>query len=153
MISIAQILKPEHIHLSLKGENQLDAVQEVLFSLRGDVRVPAWEDLRSSVMERNAPAVAAGGCGVVIAHGRTNAVNALVMGAGRLSEGFHSDDIPEKVRFVFVAGIPTAFNNEYLRVVGSIARLCSRPDLLNELIATATPKSFLEILASAELKL
>lgn len=82
MISIAQILKPEHIHLSLKGENQLDAVQEVLFSLRGDVRVPSWEDLRTSVIQRNAPAVAAGGCGVVIAHGRTNAVNALVMGAG-----------------------------------------------------------------------
>lgn len=153
MISISQILKPEHINLKLSASDQSSIVSEVLFPLRGDVRVVDWDSLKNAVVQRDAPAISASGCGIIIAHGRTNAVNGLVMSAGRLESGIASSDIEEKVRLVFVAGIPSAFNNEYLRVVGTIARLCSKPALLDQLLQAPVPRDFLEILASEETRL
>lgn len=153
MISISDILKIEHVNLSLSAADSLSAVQEVLFPLRGDIRVTDWDALRESVIDRDAPAIASNGCGIIIAHGRTNAVNALTMSAARLIEGIQTPHIPEKIRLVFVAGIPTAFNNEYLRVVGTIARLCSKPTLLEKLLLADHPLDFLDILAREETKL
>ena len=150
MISIRQILQPGQVNLFLSALTQPTAVEEVLGSLSGDVRVMDWDALRGAVIQRNAPAISSSPCGIVIAHGRTNAVNALVMAAGRSPEGLHVTDIPELVRLVFVVGIPSALNNEYLRVVGTIARLCSKPALVGELLATADPDAFIELFASSE---
>lgn len=153
MISITDILKSEHVNLSLAATDSLSAVQEVLFPLRGDIRVRDWDTLREAVIDRDVPAIASSGCGIIIAHGRTNAVNALTMSAARLIDGIQTPHIPEKVRLVFVAGIPSAFNNEYLRVVGTIARLCSKPTLLEKLLIANHPLDFLDIFAREETKL
>lgn len=150
MISIRQILQPGHVNLALSSTEMGTAVEEVLASLSGDIRILQWNTLKDAILERNAPAIDAAGCGIVIAHGRTDAVGSLVMAAGRSNEGFPSKDTKEKVRLVFVAGIPSALNNEYLRVVGTIARLCSKKELVEKLLTSANPTEFIDILCSGE---
>ena len=87
MISISDILIPSHINLALVGRDQAAGIDEVLFKLNGDTRVRDWGALSHAVTERNAPALACNGCGICIAHARTDAVHSLVMAAGRSSEG------------------------------------------------------------------
>jgi mannitol/fructose-specific phosphotransferase system IIA component (Ntr-type) len=153
MISIRQILQPGHVNLSLNGTTQAGVIEEVLTSLRGDLRIHQWDSLRAAVIERDAPAVSSPACGIVIAHGRTDAVGSLVMAAGRSSAGIPLPGSTQVIRLVFVAGIPAAFSNEYLRVVGAIARLCSKPDLVQDLLASPDSASFIELLARAETSL
>lgn len=150
MISIRQILQPGHVNLALSSTEMGTAVEEVLASLSGDIRILQWNTLKDAILERNAPAIDAAGCGIIIAHGRTDAVGSLVMAAGRSNEGFPSKDTKEKVRLIFVAGIPSALNNEYLRVVGTIARLCSKKELVEKLLTSANPTEFIDILCSGE---
>jgi PTS system fructose-specific IIC component len=150
MISIRQILHPGHVNLSLSSHEMGTAVEEVLSSLSGDIRILQWNALKDAILQRNAPAIEAAGCGIIIAHGRTDAVGSLVMAVGRSNEGFSSKDTKENVRLVFVAGIPSALNNEYLRVVGTIARLCSNKELVKKLLTASTPTGFIEILCSGE---
>lgn len=150
MISIPQILHPGHVNLSLSSMNAASAVEEVLASLSGDIRILQWNSLKDAVIQRNAPAINAAGCGIIIAHGRTDAVGSLVMAAGRSPTGIPCPDTTDALRLVFVAGIPSALNNEYLRVVGTIARLCSRKDLLEKLLLAGEPDAFIEILCSGE---
>jgi mannitol/fructose-specific phosphotransferase system IIA component (Ntr-type) len=150
MISIQQILQPGHVNLSLSSTSIDSAVREVLASLTGDIRILQWNALKESVLERNAPAIDAEGCGIIIAHGRTDAVGSLVMAVGRSNEGFCSQETKENVQLVFVAGIPSALNNEYLRVVGTIARLCSKTELVRKLLAATSPSTFIDILGSGE---
>jgi PTS system fructose-specific IIC component len=150
MISIRQILHPGHVNLSLSSHEMGTAVEEVLASLSGDIRILQWNALKDAILQRNAPAIEAAGCGIIIAHGRTDAVGSLVMAVGRSNEGFSSKDTKENVRLVFVAGIPSALNNEYLRVVGTIARLCSNKELVEKLLTASTPTGFIEILCSGE---
>jgi mannitol/fructose-specific phosphotransferase system IIA component (Ntr-type) len=154
MISLSHILLPEHINLHLDAHDQPSAVEELLFPLRGDIRIANWDALRTAVFERDAPALPAGdSCAIVIAHGRTNAVHSLVMSAGRSPAGFTSPAVEGQIRLVFVIGIPTALNQEYLRVVGTIARLCAKPDRLEKLLAAPTPRDFLHLLLDWETQL
>lgn len=150
MISIRQILQPGHVNLALSSTEMGTAVGEVLASLSGDIRILQWNTLRDAILQRNAPAIDAAGCGIIIAHGRTDAVGSLVMAAGRSNEGIPSKDTKENVWLVFVAGIPSALNNEYLRVVGTIARLCSKTELVEKLLNAANPAEFIDILCSGE---
>ncbi|MFM8365735.1 MAG: PTS sugar transporter subunit IIA [Verrucomicrobiota bacterium] len=154
MISISEILLPEHINLDLNASDSRTAVEELLFPLRGDFRISDWDALRASILERDAPAIPAGpDCAILIAHGRTNAVNSLVMSAGRSKEGFTAEGTPGKIRLVFVVGIPTALSQDYLRVVGTIARLCAKPDHLEKLLTTPQAAQFLALLLAWENKL
>jgi mannitol/fructose-specific phosphotransferase system IIA component (Ntr-type) len=153
MTSIPEILLPKTVNLALVSEDQASAVDEVLSKLNGDARVSDWEALRSAVRERNAPAISCGGCAVCIAHGRTNAVDELVMAAGRSSDGIVVPGSGERIRLVFVAGIPSAFDSGYLRAVGVIARLCRDRGMLDKLLGVADPARFVELLASGEVKL
>ncbi|MFA7344318.1 MAG: PTS sugar transporter subunit IIA [Terrimicrobiaceae bacterium] len=153
MIPISEILVPSHLNLALAARDQAAGVQEVLAKLNGDPRVSDWGALRLAVTERNAPAISCGACGICIAHARTNAVQSLVMAAGRSVAGLSSQNVAEPVRLVFVAGIPAAFQSEYLRVVGAIARLCHDKALLHELLSVQDPEKFVALLSSGEVKL
>ncbi len=153
MTPLSEILLPPLINLSLAAKTQADGVQEVLSKLNGDPRVQDWPALVQAVTQRNAPALTCNDCGICIAHGRTNAVSSLVMAAGRSPSGLTSPEVPEKVRLVFVAGIPSAFDSEYLRVVGAIARLCRDKKLLDKLLSAPDAATFASILAVGETKL
>lgn len=153
MTPLSEILVPPLINLSLAAKTQAEGVTEVLSKLNGDPRVQDWTALVQAVTQRNAPALVCEGCGICIAHGRTNAVNSLVMAAGRSPRGLSSPEVREKVRLVFVAGIPSAFDSEYLRVVGAIARLCRNNSLLEGLLSAPDTAAFAAILAAGEARL
>ena len=153
MTPISEILLPAQINLALAARDQAGGVDEVLSKLNGDPRVQDWSALMQSVTERNAPALSCNSCGICIAHGRTNAVSSLVMAAGRSSKGLASPEVRDKVRLVFVAGIPSAFDSEYLRIVGAIARLCRDKSLLDKLLAAQDPGDFIKLLSVGEAKL
>ncbi len=151
MISIPSVLHPSHINLSLSAPNPTSAVTALLDVLRGDPRILKWDDFRQSVLGRDASPISSNNCGILIAHGRTNSVGSLVMAAGISPEGIPSasSDCPP-LHVIFVAGIPAAFNNDYLRVVGTIARLCGKPELLTNLLEATSPSAFLSILSMEE---
>lgn len=153
MIPISDILAAPHVNLALASHQQEEGISEVLSKLNGDPRVVDWNNLTAAITSRNAPAISCGPCGLVIAHGRTDAVSSLLMAAGRSTPGLASPDIKEKVRLVFVAGIPAAFHSEYLRVVGAIARLCKDSSLLEKLLTVEDPQEFIALLSSGEVKL
>ncbi len=152
MTPIAEILHPGHVNLALTAGNKADAVQEVLAKLNGDVRVGDFTALGESVLSRNAPAIAESGCGICLAHGRTDSVASLVLAAGRSQEGFLCDDVAVPVKLVFVAGIPAAFNSEYLRIVGAIARICRNKHQLERLLTAKTAGHFVDLLGVGEMK-
>jgi nitrogen PTS system EIIA component len=153
MISIPTVLKSSHIDLSLSASDPGSAVKSLLELLRGDLRVMKWDEFSQAVMVRDASPITAHGCGILIAHGRTNSVGSLVMAAGVSPAGIPFPSIStdaNPIHLVFVAGIPAAFSNDYLRVVGTIARLCSKEALLASLRKADSPATFLSLLSQEE---
>ena len=153
MTPIGDILQPDHVNLSLSAAGKTDAVEEVLSKLNGDVRVKDFAAFRKSVIGRNAAAISESHCGICIAHGRTESVSGLVMAAGRSSAGFSCREVSDPVHLVFVTGIPGAFNAEYLRILGAIARICRDKHQLDRLMSAKTAGEFIALLSAGEVKL
>jgi PTS system fructose-specific IIA component len=141
------------VNLSLRADAKTAAVEEVLSALRGDERVTNWEELRKVVVERDAPAIEHEGRSICIAHGRTKAVTALTMAAGRSEAGVICPETKLRVHLLFVVGIPSTMDSEYLRLVGAIVRVCRDEALMAELLAAPDGGAFVEGLASATVRL
>lgn len=153
MTPIGDVLQLDHVVLTLAAHDPAGAIDEVLLKLEGDERVKNFAALREAVLAQPAPAIAEIGCGICIAHGRTESVTSLVMSAGRSAEGIVFPKLPEPVKLVFVTGIPGAFTSEYLRIVGAIVRMCRDKRQLDRLLATKEPERFVALLTSGEVKL
>lgn len=151
MITIADILRPEHVLLDLNPAENKDAVWDVAMLLKTDDRVQNWsrfyESLKTTSIE------AGPGVEICIPHARTKSVGSMVMSAGRVSGGASPAGLAQKIRYIFVIGIPVAFASDYLRIIGSVARMFKSQDTEGILREVRSPEQFVAILNGKEMQL
>ena len=73
-------------------------------------------------------------------------VGNLVLAMGRSRNGFGLPVQGLTIRLIFLAAIPEEMNNEYLRILGAIARVCSEPESMEQLLAAPDAPSILQVL-------
>jgi mannitol/fructose-specific phosphotransferase system IIA component (Ntr-type) len=153
MITIADILHPENIDLDLKMTNQEEAINRVATLLREDERVTDWGVFYDGLASKQPCVAAVGGTDLCIPHTRTNSVTGMVMSAGRSSHGIMVNEAAVPVHFIFVIGVPLALAADYLRIIGALARIFKNPGMKQRLREAKDPEEFVQVLASAEMKL
>jgi mannitol/fructose-specific phosphotransferase system IIA component (Ntr-type) len=149
MSTLADSLHAKDIHLRMKASVTRDGIEELLSPLRGDTRVRDWERMRSDLQEAFADdQFGASSSNVFFHHVRTESVTGLVLAAGRSDEAPSGSDPVngEKAKLVFVVVIPSALNNEYLRVLGAISRVCRETETLDQLLNAGDPHAFLAVM-------
>lgn len=129
------LLEPARVRLDVAADQRAAAVEEAIALLRGDPRVGSWEEFRRAIGEKQI--IDLDGCagGVILAHGRSGAVQGLALAAARWAS-------PAGGRLIFVFAIPATMAEEYLRKVGALARVCRDRARLDGLLAAATPAEF-----------
>ena len=151
MITISDILRPEHVLLDLTPGTSSDPVWDVAMLLKNDDRVQNWsrfyEGLKTSTIK------AGDGVEICIPHARTKSVGSMVMGAGRATGAGQPSGSPEITRYIFVIGIPLALASDYLRIIGSLARIFKSPETEGSLRAASTPAQFIAFLSGKEMQL
>lgn len=147
MSILSTSLLPKDILLRLRATDHRDALEELLTSLRSDPRVKDWEKLRTALVA-NAESETFKECPgtLFLHHGRTDSVSTLVLAAGRSDAGFASSVDGKKTNLIFLAAIPRAMNNEYLRILGAISRVCREEETLKSLLHAEKSDSFLAVL-------
>jgi mannitol/fructose-specific phosphotransferase system IIA component (Ntr-type) len=153
MITIADILHPEQIDLDLKMTNQEEAINHVAALLREDDRVTDWNVFYQGLSSKQPCVAAASGSEICIPHTRTDSVTGMVMSAGRSKAGIVVPGAEWPIHFIFVIGVPVALAADYLRIIGAMTRIFRDPDAKERLRRTEKPEEFLQLLASAEMKL
>lgn len=135
------------IHPELKSTDHRDALEEILSPLRADERVRDWEKLRVSLIS-NAPNgnFDKSPQTMFLHHGRTESVGSLLLAMGRSRKGFGLPVQGPSIRLIFLAAIPEEMNNEYLRILGAIARVCSEPESMGQLLAAPDAPTILKVL-------
>ena len=135
------------IHPELKSTDHRDALEEILLPLRSDERVSDWHKLRGALNSNasdetfdQSPQM------MFLHHGRTESVGDLVIAMGRSRTGFGVPVHGQPIRLIFVAAIPEEMNNEYLRILGAIARVCSDPSSMGALLAAPDAPAILSLL-------
>jgi len=144
---ISGSLLTKDVHLALRATGPADALEEILRGLRSDNRVRDWERLHDSLVANAASeAFREIPSAIYLHHSRTSSVSDLVLAAGRHPSGIPVPGRTEPVHLVFVAAIPEALNSEYLRALGALARVCSAPSSLAELLSAGSGEDFVTLL-------
>jgi mannitol/fructose-specific phosphotransferase system IIA component (Ntr-type) len=147
MNTLSDSLLSKDVKIQLKASDHHDALEEILSSLRSDVRVRDWEELRSALLSNSLrePYQDIPGA-MFLHHARTESVTELVLATGRHTSGIVMPGRKEKIHLVVVAAIPEALNNEYLRILGAISRVCNEAATMKELLACGNTAEFLSLL-------
>ena len=148
-IALADILDERHIALQLKSRRQANALREIIGLLEktGSVLQPAEflaqvlarEKVNSTLIEN----------GVAFPHARTTLVDQIALAVGRSRAGIPWNDKGERARLIFVVAVPQRLVNDYLVLVGTLARITQIEQQREALLAAATPAEFIETLRSA----
>ncbi len=150
---LQNLLQPHLVKLDLVERKRIGAIREVTELLRGDARVADFDKFYQDLLARERIETTCLGCDTALPHARTDRVSEMVLAAGRSAEGIVFDDPEHTARFIFVVGTPKRMATDYLRIVGTLARLLKEPALRAQLGAAATPEEFIGILAEGERKL
>ena len=154
MISVSDILHPEHIELDLQATEAKAAIDEVTALLKNNPGVSDWEALHKGV-HGAAPCLPepAGGFSLCIPHTRGECVSSMVMSVGRSTAGIVFPGVALPVRYLFCIGVPRALAADYLRIVGLLARVFKDRAAEEELREINSPTEFISGLSRREAKL
>jgi nitrogen PTS system EIIA component len=146
-VNLSTFIAPEDIHLRLRAETKPDLLRELAALFRFD-RDNEAAVLR--ILQRREQMGSTGiGRGIAVPHCRTPIVQRLRVIYGRQPDGVEYDAVdgaPVQHLFVLLAP-PVEVSNEYLPVLGRIARLAKEPDVPGRLAAVTSPEEFVRILA------
>ena len=148
-IALAGILDERHIALRLKSRRPANILREIIGLLEktGSVLQPA--DFLAQVLARERVNSTLIENGVAFSHARTALVDQIALAVGRSRAGIPWNDKGERARLIFVVAVPQRLVNDYLVLVGTLARLTQDKEQRAALLAAATPAEFIETLRSA----
>lgn len=154
MITVADLLRPEHIALQVRASKPKTAIEEVAALVRTDPAVLDWEALLQGV-QASAPCLPepGGGFSLCIPHTRGECVNGMVMSVGRSEAGILFPGVELPVRYLFCIAVPRALAADYLRIVGLLARVFKDRTAEAELRGAEHGAHFVELLSRREAKL
>jgi mannitol/fructose-specific phosphotransferase system IIA component (Ntr-type) len=147
-MNLGNYIAREDIHLELRAQTKPEVLRELVALFRFDA---ATERELLALLERREQTGSTGiGRGIAVPHCRTPIVTRLRVIYARRPGGIEFgavDGAPVEHLFVLIAP-PVEASNEYLPVLGRIARLASEPDVPERLRSAKTPEDFLSILAA-----
>jgi mannitol/fructose-specific phosphotransferase system IIA component (Ntr-type) len=148
---LSDVIRVADVHLDLAGDSQAGVLRELVASL--DL---SGQDAATAVrlLQRRESMGSTGvGHGVAVPHCRTSLVDRLHVMFGRQPRGVAwcgADGEP--VRFVFLLVAPPAeVSNDYLPMLGKVARFANDPETRRRLGEIRTTEEFLRLIADAGL--
>jgi len=148
-IALANILDERHIALQLKSRRQANALREIIGLLEktGSVLQPA--EFLAQVLARERVNSTLAENGVAFPHARTELVDQIALAIGRSRAGIPWNNKGERARLIFVVAVPQRLVNDYLVLVGALARITRNKQQRQALLAAATAVEFIETLRTA----
>ena len=148
-IALANILDERHIALQSKSRRQANALRKIIGLLEktGSVLQPA--EFLAQVLARERVNSTLAENGVAFPHARTELVDQIALAIGRSRAGIPWNNKGERARLIFVVAVPQRLVNDYLVLVGALARITRNKQQRQALLAAATAVEFIETLRSA----
>jgi PTS system nitrogen regulatory IIA component len=139
-------LSPNLINLDLQSSTKEEILQELISIL--EIENEYKPILLEMVLQREQLGSTGIGGGVAIPHGRSVIVNRLHLVFGLSKKGIYYKAMDKKKVFLFflVVAPHREVSNQYLPLLGNIARLASNPENVNALRKVKSPQKLIEAL-------
>ena len=148
-IALADILNERQIALQLKSHRKANALGEMvdLFALDETVRRPNL--FLEQVLAREHTSSTLADNGIAFPHARTDLVDQIALAIGCSRAGIPWNPDGDRARLIFLIAVPQQLVNDYLIVVGALARITKHEGRRNALLYAATAAESIATLLSA----
>lgn len=150
---LVDLLTPDRIKIPLESVDKAGLIAELCALLaRAEGLDEAEEaEIRQAVLDREEVLSTGIGGGVAIPHGKSGAVEDLVLVAGRTKKAVDFDALDARpVRIVLLLVGPESAAGLHVKVLSRISRVLRSRELRERLVEASTPEEFLAILRDAE---
>jgi mannitol/fructose-specific phosphotransferase system IIA component (Ntr-type) len=143
-VTLIDVLEPKQIALQLNGRDRDGALREIVQLLAANGKIADAHRFLEQLLAREQARPSVVEYGVVLPHLRTDLVNEIVLGCGRSKAGITFNGAIANL--IFVIGVPQRLANEYLFVVGALARLLHNETVRDALLRARTTAQFINAL-------
>lgn len=148
---LTELLTPARIKIPLAATTKDALLRELVEVVGGGDGRPDVEELLRAVREREEVLSTGIGNGVAIPHGKTAAVDQLVLAAGVATEGLDFEALDGRpVNLFFLLLGPESAAGDHVKALSRISRLLRRDSFRNRLVAASSAEEFYEIVSEAE---
>ena len=148
-IALSDLLKAENIDLELKATTQAEVLREITGLLAANNEISESENFLTEVMARERTGSTLTEDGIAFPHTRTELVDQIVVGIGRSEAGIPWNEKGELAHLIFLIGVPQRMLNDYLIVIGAIARVTKDDPLRTLLLHAESVAEFIETMLAA----
>ncbi len=152
-VVLSDILNEEQVTLELQAKNRDAALREIIATMQKQMQLAEPEKFIGEVLAREQVHSTYMGNGIAFPHARTEAVQAIILGAGRSRDGIIFGGNEERAHLLFVIAVPRRMVNDYLVCVGALARVMSDAAKREALMNAQTSAEFIELIRAASLVL
>lgn len=148
-IALGDILDQRLMALQLRSRRPPNALREMirLFQQSESLREPDY--FLEQVLARERTSSTLGENGVAFPHARTALVDRIALAVGRSGAGIPWNANGERARLIFLVAVPQQLVNDYLVIVGTLARITKDPARRKALLDAKTAPEFVDLLRSA----
>jgi mannitol/fructose-specific phosphotransferase system IIA component (Ntr-type) len=143
-IALIDLLDPKQIAMQLNPRDRDGALRGVVQLLAANGKIDDGEKFLEQLIAREEARPGTVEHGVVFPHLRTDLVNEIVLGCGRSKDGIQFNG--GVANLIFLIGVPQRLANEYLFVVGGLARLLHNETVRDALLRARTAAQFINAL-------
>lgn len=149
---ISDILKLEYIKVPLESKQKYKCIEELVDILVSNGKIKDRERFLAAVLERERTRTTGIGYGLAIPHAKTDAVDDLVIAAGKPSEPIDFDSIDGKpVYFIVLMGSPPDQSGPHIQAIARISRLMTTTSFQESIKNATTPRDILQAFLDHEL--
>jgi mannitol/fructose-specific phosphotransferase system IIA component (Ntr-type) len=148
-IALADLIDPKQITLNLRADTPEEAMREIAGLLVAADKIDNAEKFLEQLRARETTNSTYAADGVAFPHARTNLVDEIVVGIGRSEAGIEWTGRGELAHLIFLIAVPERLMNDYLVVVGAIARTTKDRPLRTLLLHAESVDEFIATLLSA----
>lgn len=138
----ADVLRSARFNFDLQATTYRPAIEELVASADGDNRIVDESGLRRDILLREDECSTALASGVSFPHARTACVSDIVLAIGRSKAGIVTKE-NTTIHLLFLIGTPKTKIQEYLMVVGFLARNVRQPEVYRALYGSESREAFL----------
>lgn len=143
---IKKLLCKENIFLDLKSCLKQDIIEEMIDLLFQAGFITDKEKVLESVMERENKMTTGMEHGIALPHGKTDAVNDLVVAIGLKKEGMDFDCIDHNPAKIFIMTVsPLSHTGPHIQFLAEVSKLLKDPKSREQLLNAVTEEDVIKV--------
>jgi PTS system nitrogen regulatory IIA component len=146
-MNLKKVLTPETVSVELPGSDKLGVIEALVDLAMNSGKIKNREQALESVVERERKMTTGMEHGIAIPHGKTDAVDDLVVAVGITPEPIDFEAMDKQPCRIFIMTLsPVARKGPHIQFLAEITRILKEESRREELLAATTPQEVIRVI-------